>query len=471
MLDIHEKCGLFGVFGKTPDAARTTYYGLFGLQHRGQEGSGIVASNGEEMKCVTGEGLVTHVYTEESFAYLDDAHLAIGHNRYGTSFGKRPAAYYLQPVFFNDEFALAHNGNIPSLGKLIAFLHNHQVSIEDKNDSQLVYEAMVCLLKENLSVKEALERVITMFEGAYSFLMMTKDTLYAFRDENGIRPLSIGMYADGSYVVSSETCAINTVQAYLMRDVRPGELVEISKAGLKSHQLRKPKLHLDAFEFVYFARPDSYLYGKRVHEVRRGFGERLGRLMQHEADIVVPVPDSAVPAAEGIAEVTGIAYRHAMIKNRYIGRTFITPGENLRGSMAEMKYNLIEELVARKKVILVDDSIVRLNTLPRLVKNFVEAGALEVHIAVASPPVIFPDFYGIDLADQEQLVAAWMDVDELCARIGATSLTYLPYREMVEVIGVPEEQLYTGCFTGEYPTEIGDAKRDLRYDIKNIPIK
>lgn len=464
-----EKCAVFGAYSSTPDAARLTYYGLFALQHRGQEGSGIAASDGRIIREHKAEGLVPQVYSENIMQLINGAHIAIGHNRYGTSHGHKHSDYYLQPVHFYPDFALAHNGNIPCVKKMQSFLTSKNIDVSHKNDSQLIYDTIYVFFKQSGDMCDALTQAQEYFEGAYSLLMLTPTSLYAYRDPYGIRPLSLGVYDDNNFVIASETCAINTVQAQLVRDVKPGELIEISDKGLKTCQVVDGRETLDLFEFVYFARPDSYLYGHRVHEVRRRFGKLLGSHLKFNADVVVPVPDSAIPSAEGVSETTGVSYRHALIKNRYIARTFISPGEHLRDSMSEMKYNVISEAVKDKSVILVDDSIVRLNTIPRLVNRLYREGAREVHVAIASAPVLFPDFYGIDLAEQKKLVAAWHSLDEMKNLIGCASLTYLPYVEMIQAVGVDESMLYTGCFTGKYPTDLGDSGKLVGYDVKNRP--
>lgn len=467
-MKVKEKCAVFGTYSRLPDAARTTYYGLFALQHRGQEGSGIAASDGRFIRTHKAEGLVPQVYSENIMQLINGANLAIGHNRYGTSHGEKTSDYYLQPVNFYPDFALAHNGNIPCTKKMVSFLSELGIETKYKNDSQLIYELIYYFFKKLGNMCDAMKQALLYFDGAYNLIMLTPTTLYAFRDPHGIRPLSVGLYDDGNYVVSSETCAINTVQAQLVRDVEPGELIEIDEQGLRSCQVVRGEKKLDIFEFVYFARPDSYLYGQRVHEVRRRFGQVLGKHLTLNADVVIPVPDSAIPAAEGVSETTGVLYRHALIKNRYIARTFISPGEHLRNSMSEMKYNVISEAVKGKRVILVDDSIVRLNTIPRLVKRLYSEGACEVHVAIASAPVLFPDFYGIDLAEQTKLVAAWHTIEEMREKIGCTSLTYLPYDEMIKAVGVDESLLYTGCFTGKYPTDLGESVKTVCYDVKNF---
>jgi amidophosphoribosyltransferase len=463
MSTIREKCGIFGVYNGS-DAARLTFFGLYALQHRGQEGSGIAAANGKKILVHKGKGLVAHVYEEEDLQKLDGCHIAVGHNRYGTSGGV--SIEHIQPVSRHPEMVLAHNGNLPSINKLQDFLSDKVAIIDELNDSELMYEAIYYFYRQSGSLSGAVFNAFPYFKGAFSLLVMSRDELVAVRDEYGIRPLSLGEYADNHYVVSSETCAINTVQAKQVRDVKPGEMVVINKDGLRSVQIAESKQKLDVFEFVYFARPESYLLGKRVNEVRREFGKRLAQMKKIDADVVIPVPDSAIPSAEGYSEASGIPFRNALIKNRYIGRTFITPGEHLRGSMADMKYNTVSEVIEGKNVILVDDSIVRMNTAPKLVKRLRDAGAKKVHIMVSSSPIHFPDFYGIDLAKQKEIVAAYHSVEDICEMTGADSLTYLAFDEMIDAVGVPLDMLYTGCFTGDYPIDLGERWSEVDLEVK-----
>ncbi len=462
VMDIHEKCGVFGVFNGS-DAARQTFFGLFGLQHRGQESSGIAAADGKEIQTHKGKGLVSHVYSEEDFARLAGCNVAIGHNRYGTSGGDG----HLQPVSFYRDVALAHNGNLPSIELLLEFCAEHGLATEGLNDSELMYQAISFYVHKGASLDEAVRNSFPLFTGAFSLLVLTKDTLVAVRDGYGIRPLSVGVYGNDHYVVSSETCAIDTVQAKILRDVKPGEMVVIDKSGLRSEQLVEGTQKLDLFEFVYFARPESMLLGERVYSVRKRLGESLADILNVDADVVVPVPDSAVPAAEGFAERKGIPLRMGIVKNRYIHRTFIMPSTYLRDRSADMKYNVVSEAVKDLKVVLVDDSIVRLNTAPRIVKRIFDAGAKEVHLVISSSPILFPDFYGIDLPAQKDLSAAHMEIEEMRVKIGATSLTFLPFDEMVRAVGVPKDQLYTGCFNGEYPIDLAERRSEFSYDVKN----
>lgn len=461
-MDLSEKCGVFAVFNGS-DAARQTFFGLFGLQHRGQESSGIAASNGSEMKVHKGKGLVNHVYSETDLEDFAGCHIAIGHNRYGTSGGDG----HIQPVSFYGDVALSPNGNLPSVKLLLEFCAEHGLATDGLNDSELMYQAISYYVHRGETLSQSVRKSFPLFTGAFSLVVLTKDCLVAVRDKYGIRPLSLGAYDDNHYVVSSETCAIDTIQAKKLRDVNPGEMVIIDKSGLRSEQLVEGVQKLDIFEFVYFARPESILLGQRVYSVRNRLGAALADIFKFNADVVVPVPDSAIPAAEGFSEKKGIPIRHAIVKNRYIHRTFIMPSEHLRDNQADMKYNVVSEAVSGLRVVLVDDSIVRLNTAPRIVKRMFDAGAKEVHLVISSSPILFPDFYGINLPAQSELSAAHMSIEEMRQKIGATSLTFLPFDLMVGAIGVPKDQLYTGCFNGEYPIDIGERRNEFSYDVKN----
>ncbi len=455
---VREKCAVFGVYGVGSGAARTTLYGLWALQHRGQESSGIVSSDGHSLYRHCGKGLVAHVYHEEDLEQLP-GDIAIGHNRYST-FGSANDAHS-QPVIKRDtKFAFAHNGNLPQTDKVEAFLSKRGISCVKLNDSEMMGEAINCFVSDGMSLPDAVKQAYPLFEGAFSCVAMGDDCLLAFRDAYGIRPLSIGTL-DSGYVVASETCALDTVGATFMREVQPGELVVIDRQGLSSHQVVAGTLKLDIFEFVYFARPDSMLGGKSVYGVRFAFGKELARENTVTADIVVPVPDSAIPAALGYSRTSGIPLEMALTKNRYIHRTFIRPSSRLRQQDLKMKLNPIPSLLKDQRVVLVDDSIVRGTTMQKIVKMLYEAGAKEVHILISSPPVRFPDFYGIDLSDQRDLIAARMSETAICKELGADSLNYLSYDGMIKATGLPARNFSTSCFNGEYPIPIGARTRGI----------
>ncbi|EKD85758.1 MAG: hypothetical protein ACD_37C00630G0002 [uncultured bacterium] len=462
---IYEKCALFGVYGrKGLQAARLTYFGLYTLQHRGQESSGISATNGRQIRTHKASGLVTQVYNEENFRELK-GHMAIGHNRYSTSGGIHDS--HAQPVTSrranHDMLVLAHNGNLPIDENLSKFLKEKGFYTDGLNDSELMHQVIRYFLVKTGSLEEAIKTSFPMFKGAFCLLVMTKDKIVAVRDSYGIRPLSIGRLG-GGYVFSSETCAIDTVDGIYLRDIKPGEMVVVDSSGLKSYQLAKSTPKLDIFEFVYFARPDSRLLGKSVYEVRRNMGVQLAKENPIKADVVIPIPDSSIPAAIGYASTLKIPLEFGITKNRYIGRTFIMPDQHLRERGVEMKHNPIKEIIKGKNVVIIDDSIVRGTTAKKLVLMLKKNGAKKVHIVSSSPPVKFPDFYGIDTPSQKNLIGANMSIPKIKKFIGADSLYYLSYKGLLSAIGIPEENLCTACFTGEYPIDIGKKKKLIKYN-------
>jgi amidophosphoribosyltransferase len=454
--DLHEKCGVFGALTSKRYAQRATYYGLFALQHRGQESSGIASATERGLDRHAGEGLVAHVYREDDLARLK-SNLAIGHNRYATSGGADGA--HLQPIVDAEAgFAFAHNGNLPDTSVIERFLDEHRVEHLGLNDSQMMAAAIGHYMGQGRSLADAIEAAWPLFTGAFACVAMSGDTLVAFRDECGIRPLAIGNLEDG-YAVASETCAFDTIGAAYLRDVKPGELVAINAKGMTSRQVAKPRLKFDVFEFVYFARPDSMLLGRRVNEVRRELGRELAREFPIKADVVVPVPDSAVPVALGYAQESGIPFDHGFVKNRYIHRTFIRPTQEMRERDVKTKLNPVPEVVMGKDVIVIDDSIVRGTTTGKIVDMLHGAGARSVHVLVASPPVKYPDFYGINTPNQADLIAATKTVPEICAYIGAQSLGYLSYEGMIRATGLPKSKLNLSCFDGVYPISIGERAK------------
>jgi len=464
---MREKCAVFGVYGKGLDAARLTYFGLYALQHRGQESSGIASSNGKRISLHKAMGLVAQVYNEHDFEKLH-GDLAIGHNRYSTSGGSTDS--HIQPIIDKEmTLALAHNGNLPSVDKLRSFLVSKDISVKNLNDSEMMHKTLSYLLSQGMTLEKAIEKAYPLFTGAFCLLVITKDKIAAIRDPYGIRPFSIGKLNHTGYVFSSETCALDTINATFLRDIKPGEMVIADKTGLHSHQLVKPNQKLDIFEFVYFARPDSILLGKRVSEVRKNLGRLLAKEANVKADVVIPVPDSAIPAAMGYAEVAKIPFDFGLVKNRYIGRTFIMPDQRLRDRGVQMKLNPIPESIKGKRVIVIDDSIVRGTTAKKLVKLLRDAGAKEVHLMSSCPPVLFPDFYGINTPTQEELIAANMPLKDVEKFIGADSLHYLSYKAMIKATGLPESNFCTSCFTGNYPIDIGTHKDEIRFSFDFTP--
>ncbi len=461
---LQEKCAVFGIIGQKfgdntgLEAARLTFYGLWALQHRGQESSGIVSSDGKQLYRHAAQGLVATVYREEDLEQLP-GHLAIGHNRYSTSGGADD--WYNQPcIDRKHNIALGHNGNLPDTTKIESFLKKRHVKLEKKNDTAMIMAAISCYMDDGLTMVEAIKQAWPLFTGAFSIVAMDVTTLVAFRDQRGIRPLSIGTI-DGGYVVASETCAFDTIGAEYLRDVEPGELVAIDEKGITSHHVMKGKLNLDIFELVYFARPDSQLLGKRIDGIRKNFGSQMAREFPIKADVIVPVPDSGIPAALGYSQTSGIPFEMGLIKNRYIHRTFIRPTTALRERDLKMKLNPVIETLKGQRVVLVDDSIVRGTTMRHLVSMVFEAGAKEVHLLISSPPVRYPDFYGINTPKQSELLAAHMTEDEMRDYVGATSLCFLSYDGMLGATGLPPDSFSTSCFNGVYPISIGKRADEI----------
>lgn len=459
MHELHEKCGVFGAFGQNLEAARTVHRGLWALQHRGQEGSGIVSADGSGMFVHKGTGLVSHVFSEADVARLP-GHLAIGHNRYSTSGGS--LSTHVQPVFNGDNvLALAHNGNLPDTTSLQIFLREHGISTNGRNDSELMHLALTHFMVKGATLPQAMERCWPLFKGVFSLLLMTNNELVAVRDQCGVRPLALGHLANG-YVVASETCALATVNATDIREVQPGEMVVIDERGLRVQQLAPPTPRLDVFEFVYFARWDSIIAGQRVYLVRKRLGQELAREVSIEADVVIPVPESGIPAANGFGQALGLPVDNGFTKNHYIHRTFIRPDQSTRETGVALKLNPVPELFDGQRVVIIDDSIVRGTTSRWLVNAARKLGARKVHLLVSSPPVRYPDFYGIDTPDQSNLLAAGRSIDEMQDFIGADSLRFLSLEGMLRAVGVPREQLCLSCFTGEYPVDIGARRADIK---------
>ena len=462
MKSIGEKCAVFGIYGKGLDVSRLTFFGLYALQHRGQESSGIASTDGNNIYCYKDNGLVAQVFNEEIIRSLF-GHCAIGHNRYSTSSGTD--VKHAQPIETADHsIALAHNGNLPSVKALNSFLKKKGVVLSDVSDSKLITEALYCLTKEGMKIEKAVEEIFPLMTGSFSLLIMTKDKLIAIRDQHGIRPLSIGKL-NGGYVFASETCAFHPIGAEFIGVVKPGEMVVVDKNGIHRKQIVKSIQKLDIFEFVYFSRPDSILLGQSVYDVRKKFGEKLFEENKISADVVIPVPETAIPVAIGYANASGIPFEMGLIKSRYIHRTFIQPEQHIREQGVKLKLAPLKEIIKGKRVIVIDDSIVRGTTSRQIVKMLFETGAKEVHFLVSSPPVRFPDFYGIDLPWQYGLLVVDKTIEQMNTYLGSTSLNFLSYSGMVKATGLKESLFCTSCFTGKYPIDIKERRKEVR----NLP--
>jgi amidophosphoribosyltransferase len=446
-----DECGVFGVYAPGHDVARLAYFGLYALQHRGQESAGIATCEGGHITTLRDSGLVSQVFDEEKLRALE-GDMAIGHVRYSTTGGG--SWENAQPIWRDDgrELALAHNGNLTNAVELYNELRADGLDFRGTSDTEI----MAALLSSNDGrfIEDAVAEVVPRLEGAYSTVVMTKHAIVAFRDPYGVRPLSLGRLGD-RYVVASESCAFDIIGAELLREVHPGEMVSLSERGLDVRQVvRSDRPASCIFEHIYFSRPDSRLEGDVLQRVRGRMGEILWREAPVDADLVISVPDSGNPAANGFARASGIVQDDGLIKNRYVARTFIQPGQELRKHGLRMKFNPLPEIVAGKRVVVVDDSIVRGNTTRQIVGMLRDAGALEVHLRISAPPIRHPCHYGIDMSTREEMIAHERTIDEVAAELGADSLAYLSMDGVYEAVGSGPESHCDACFTGRYP--LGD---------------
>jgi amidophosphoribosyltransferase len=446
-------CGVFGVYGPGRDVARLSYFGLFALQHRGQESAGIAVSDGGRLTVLRDMGLVSQVFSEQKLRGLR-GQVAIAHTRYSTTGSTHWAN--AQPIVQHGQartVALGHNGNLTNTSDLRAELVEQGVRLNSTSDTEVI---AALIARDERPLEAAVAATMTRIEGAFSAVLLSEDKLIGFRDPDGIRPLALGRL-DGDWLLASESCAFDLLGAEVERELAPGELVVIDAEGCRSVQAVEPKNAgaLCIFEFIYFARPDSKLRGVELHGARMRMGERLAAEAPAGADVVMAVPDSGTPAAIGFARASGIPFAEGLIKNRYVGRTFIQPDKALREHGIRSKFNPLAE-VAGKRVVVVDDSIVRGSTTSQIVAMLFDAGALEVHVRISSPPIVSPCFYGIDMADEDDLVAASRSVDEVRELIGATSLAYLSLEGLQDATRRPEGTFCRACLTRNYPTRIPD---------------
>ncbi|MCE5190314.1 MAG: amidophosphoribosyltransferase [Actinomycetia bacterium] len=453
-----EACGVFGVYAPGEDVARLTYFGLHALQHRGQESAGIAVADGHTLTVVKSLGLVSQAFKESDLVTLQ-GHLAIGHTRYSTT-GSGNAWENAQPMVSSigaTTIALAHNGNLVNTIELRDALKHRGIRFRSTTDSEVITTLVDHFTQEHSSIRGGIRETMKYIRGAYSVVLMSEEALYAFRDPYGVRPLALGKLGE-AWVVASETCGFDIIGAQYVRDVAPGEMIKIGPAGLESEQaVPAEKPSLCVFEFIYFARPDSVLNDCGLYEARMRMGAAMARSAAVDADMVIGVPDSGVPAAVGYAKESGIPYGEGLVKNRYVGRTFISPSQSLRQQGIRLKLNPLRHVIAGKRLIVVDDSIVRGNTSRQLVALLRDAGAAEVHMRITSPPVKWPCFYGIDTDTREQLIAASKSVEEVRDFIGADSLAYLSVPDMFAATRGDAAEYCAACFTGEYPVEIPES--------------
>lgn len=456
---LHEECGIFGIYAPGRDVARHSFFALYALQHRGQEGAGIVTCDGRTAHIHKGMGLVSQVFHEDNLSHLK-GHLAIGHNRYsttGSSKLRNTQPYLLETL--HGPLAIGHNGNLINAPQLRRELLERGVGLTTSTDSEVIIHLLA-----GAGGPDWLTRIRILMaraEGAYSLVILTSDAIYGVRDPWGLRPLVLGQVEDG-YAIASENCAFATIGGQSIQEIQPGEIIRIDADGYKIVQGAPPqKLAFCTFEQIYFARPDSVLNGKLVHQTRQKLGAQLAKEAPAAADIVVPVPDSGTPHAIGYAQESKIPYSEGMIKSRYIGRTFIQPSNELRKVGVAMKFNPLPDNLKNQRVVLIDDSIVRGNTSGPLVQMLRNAGASEVHVRVACPPIKFPCFMGVDMATQSELIAANMTVAEIREHIGADSLAYLSVAGMMKALKA-EDGYCNACFTGDYPFSTPISLFDLQ---------
>jgi len=459
--EAREECGLFGIYAPGEDAARLTYFGLFALQHRGQESAGIAVSDGKTVRMYKDLGLVTRVFTEPILQNLR-GHIAVGHTRYSTTGSS--TIRNVQPLAcptLDGNIAIAHNGNLVNAHRLRTAMEAEGEAFETTNDSEVILRLIARAYRGD--IVDAIRAMMQQVRGAYSLAILTPTQLIGVRDPFGIRPLCLGRLGE-AWVLASETCALPPVGAQLIREVEPGEIVIIDANGLRSVQgVPRQRDALCMFEIIYFARPDSHLYGKLIYEVRRRMGMELAREHPADADLVIPIPDSGVPAAVGYAQQSGIPYGEGLIKNRYAPRTFIQPDQRMRELSVRLKLTPLREIIEGKRLVVVDDSIVRGTTTRQIVKLLFDAGVKEVHMRITAPPIRFPCHYGIDMATQRELVAAHHTVEDVRRQIGATTLGYLSIEGPLRASGLPRERFCLACFNGEYPIPIPDDAQLDKY--------
>jgi amidophosphoribosyltransferase len=447
-----ESCGVFGVFAPGEDVARLTFYGLYALQHRGQESAGIATGDGHQIHLRAGMGLIAQVFDEADLSYLP-GHVAAGHTRYSTTGSNR--VENAQPLYAEGPrgpLALGHNGNLVNAAVLRHDLEQQGHLFKTSTDTEIIAELLATA--PGTTWERRMGHVMQRIRGAYCIVGVTPQGVFAMRDPYGIRPLCLGSFNHG-WVVASESCALDHLGATFIREVEPGEALYIDENGVSSYKpVRRQRGGLCIFEYIYFSRPDTILRGKLLYPARMAMGAQLAREHPVEADLVIGVPDSATAAATGYARESGIPYVEGLVKNRYVGRTFIQPDQRLREMGVYLKFNPLREVLAGKRLVVVDDSIVRGTTTPRVVEMLSKAGAREVHMRITAPPIRHPCFFGIDMASQWELIAGRMTVEEVRCHIGADTLGYLSIERLLQAVGQPRDSFCTACFTGEYPMAV-----------------
>lgn len=451
MTNLHENCGVFGIYCPGEDVARLTFFALFALQHRGQESAGIATSDGKEIKFYGAMGLVSQVFDEDALSKLT-GHIAIGHNRYSTTGSSRITN--IQPLVVGsdaDILAIAHNGNIVNATILRNELIDQGYHFNTSTDTEVI--ANLILSAPSNDWVERIKYAMRRLQGAYSLTLLTKDTLYAVRDPWGVRPLCLGSL-NGGWVVASESCALDHIGAKLIRELEQGEILRIGQNGVESFKEPAKRGSLCIFEFIYFARPDSVINGKLIYPTRLDMGARLAVEHPVDVDIVMGVPDTATAAGIGYAQQAAKPYNEGLMKNRYVGRTFINPDQRLRDLGAKLKYNPLPEILKNKRIAVVDDSIVRGTTTPKVVNLLRRSGAKEIHMRICAPPLRYPCFFGVDMATRRELIAANKSIEEIRKFIGADTLGYQSLDGLIKSVNLPRKTFCTACFTGDYPIPV-----------------
>jgi len=448
---MHESCGVCGIYAPGTNIAQLIFFALFALQHRGQESAGIAVTNGYEIKMRGNMGLVSQAFTEDDLALLT-GYIGVGHNRYSTTGSSRSSN--IQPVIVKSDeltLALAHNGNIINAKPLYDELQERGYSFHTSVDSEVI--ANLILSSPGKDYEEKIRYAMHRLQGAYSLAIMTRDKLIGVRDSMGVRPLCLGV-VDSGWVIASESCALDHIGAQFLREIEPGEIVTIDNNGVTSFKEKSKKKALCIFEYIYFARPDSIIQGRLLYQARQAMGEILAQEYPVDADLVMGVPDSATAAGIGYSHASGIPYCEGLLKNRYVGRTFIEPDQRIRELGVQLKFNPLSWIIGGKRLIVVDDSIVRATTTPRVVSLLKKAGAAEVHLRICAPPICYPCFFGVDMAAKWELIAAQKTIPQIRDYLGADSLGYLSLDGLIQAVGLPRDIFCLACLTGEYPIPV-----------------
>ena len=459
--NLKEQCGVFGIYAPGKNVAEFIFYGLQALQHRGQESAGIAVSDGEDILVFKDLGLVSQVFSEQNLAPLQGS-IGIGHTRYSTTgMNLWKNSQPLYRMFKEEVFAIAHNGNLTNTEEVRKDQMRKGVRFETATDTEVIASLIENSGKD--SIEEAVEDAVKRIKGSYSLVILSKDKLFAVRDPHGFRPMVLGD-REGDYIIASETCALDIIDAKFIREIDPGEIIIIDKNGLRSQMLLPvDRISMCVFELIYFARPDSYLYNKNLFDIRHKMGQQLARENPVEADIVISIPDSGTPAAIGFSAESRIPYAEGLIKNRYIGRTFIQPTQEIREVGVKLKLNPLKDVIKGKKLVVVDDSIVRGTTSKKVVRMLYSAGAKEVHMRISSPPLLFPCYYGVDMATKKEFIASYRTLEDIRKYLNVDSLNYLSIEGLVEAIGETRDKFCFACFNGDYPVPVNENMNHEKY--------